>query len=272
MSLTDRRDRRRRGHRRHGPAYPQYRRRGAHRPSRAYAWCRHQRRAHRRRRLSSGRADPRAIAPARWPPADTTAWCGGSGGVESDWSDFAGHAAAACTPPVQPCSPVNRRSASHATDPPEAGDRNVPPKAARMPPTNGPACCLRTACTIASRCRSTRTRRTIDACFWTRAVGRRDHGLRMAEGRVSIDSDSYVMQIGGDLLRARRRWRGRVGSMAGYGEARADSVSTLIRPDGTVRAGRAAGRGYAGGQRHLPCRRSQPAGRLCGCLDPVRPL
>ena len=36
--------------------------------------------------------------------------------------------------------------------------------------------------------------------------------------------------------------------MAGYGEARADSVSTLIRPDGTVRA-RARGRtsGYAGG-------------------------
>ena len=38
--------------------------------------------------------------------------------------------------------------------------------------------------------------------LWTRAVGRRDHGSRMAEGRVSIDSDSYVMQIGGDLLHA----------------------------------------------------------------------
>ena len=75
--------------------------------------------------------------------------------------------------------------------------------------------------------------------LWTRAVGRRDHGLRMAEGRVSIDSDSYVMQIGGDLLHAQAGHDGavRVGLMAGYGEARADSVSTLIRPDGTVRAG-----------------------------------
>ena len=86
--------------------------------------------------------------------------------------------------------------------------------------------------------------------LWTRAVGRRDHGLRMAEGRVSIDSDSYVMQIGGDLLHAQAGHDGavRVGLMAGYGEARADSVSTLIRPDGTVRA-RARGRtsGYAGG-------------------------
>ena len=86
--------------------------------------------------------------------------------------------------------------------------------------------------------------------LWTRAVGRRDHGSRMAEGRVSIDSDSYVMQIGGDLLHAQAGHDGavRVGLMAGYGEARADSVSTLIRPDGTVRA-RARGRtsGYAGG-------------------------
>ena len=86
--------------------------------------------------------------------------------------------------------------------------------------------------------------------LWTRAVGRRDRDLRMAEGRVAIDSDSYVMQIGGDLLRAPAGHGGavRVGLMAGYGDARADSVSTLIRPDGAVRA-RARGRtsGYAGG-------------------------
>ena len=44
--------------------------------------------------------------------------------------------------------------------------------------------------------------------LWTRAVGRRDRDLRMAEGRVAIDSDSYVMQIGGDLLRAPAGWRG----------------------------------------------------------------
>ena len=85
--------------------------------------------------------------------------------------------------------------------------------------------------------------------LWTRAVGRRDRDLRMAEGRVAIDSDSYVMQIGGDL-RAPAGHGGavRVGLMAGYGDARADSVSTLIRPDGAVRA-RARGRtsGYAGG-------------------------
>ena len=85
--------------------------------------------------------------------------------------------------------------------------------------------------------------------LWTRAVGRRDHGLRMAEGRVSIDSDSYVMQIGGDLLHAQAGHDGavRVGLMAGYGEARADSVSTLIRPDGTVRARARGTSGYAGG-------------------------
>ena len=145
-------------------------------------------------------------------------------------------------PPVQP--PTH-------TDPPEAGDRNVSPESGAY------AANQRAGMTLFSHSLHDRQPVPVDAneadhrrMLWTRAVGRRDHGSRMAEGRVSIDSDSYVMQIGGDLLHAQAGHDGavRVGLMAGYGEARADSVSTLIRPDGTVRA-RARGRtsGYAGG-------------------------
>ena len=38
--------------------------------------------------------------------------------------------------------------------------------------------------------------------LWTRVLGRHDGGMRMTAGKVDIDTDSSLIQIGGDLLRA----------------------------------------------------------------------
>lgn len=87
--------------------------------------------------------------------------------------------------------------------------------------------------------------------LWARVEGRRDNGLRMAEGRVDVDTDSAILQLGGDLVRAPLGRDGAVyaGVMGGYGDARSTSTSTLVLPDGTAVRARAQGKvsGYSMG-------------------------
>ncbi|WP_256679436.1 autotransporter outer membrane beta-barrel domain-containing protein [Pseudomonas sp. Fl4BN1] len=72
-----------------------------------------------------------------------------------------------------------------------------------------------------------------DSGLWLRVQGRHDNGLRMAEGKVDIDSSSDMVQLGGALLRRPLGMEGAfyAGLMAGYGDARIDSTSALIRRD-----------------------------------------
>ena len=163
---------------------------------------------------------PRAIAPGTGTLAaggyDYSLVRGGGGGVESDW-----YLTSQATP--QPPCTASRSTAGPApvqppvqpphTDPPEAGDRNVSPESGAY------AANQRAGMTLFSHSLHDRQPVPVDAnasdhrrMLWTRAVGRRDHGLRMAEGRVSIDGDSYVMQIGGDLLHAQAGHDGAVAS------------------------------------------------------------
>ncbi|MFY4257634.1 autotransporter outer membrane beta-barrel domain-containing protein [Achromobacter xylosoxidans] len=86
---------------------------------------------------------------------------------------------------------------------------------------------------------------------WTRVQGRRDSGLSMAQGYVKLDSESYVMQLGGDLWQVPLGANGalHVGPMAGYGEARGTSTSRLVLPGGEAVRARARGKvsGYSVG-------------------------
>jgi outer membrane autotransporter protein len=87
--------------------------------------------------------------------------------------------------------------------------------------------------------------------LWTRVEGRQDSGLRMAQGRVNMDTDSTILQLGGDLIKAPLSQGGAVyaGLMGGYGDARTTSNSTLRRPDGATAQVRARGKvsGYSVG-------------------------
>ncbi|MCC4106682.1 autotransporter outer membrane beta-barrel domain-containing protein [Serratia ureilytica] len=88
--------------------------------------------------------------------------------------------------------------------------------------------------------------------LWVRTQGRHDKGMRMAEGRVGIKSDSSLLQLGRDVLHfpVQRNGAAYVGVMSGYGTVRTDAVSTLILPgqDGSAQA-KAKGKmsGYAVG-------------------------
>lgn len=88
--------------------------------------------------------------------------------------------------------------------------------------------------------------------MWARAQGRHDAGMTMADGKVDFDTDQTLLQLGGDLLQHRIGEDGVVyaGVMAGFGDARTDSVSTLYLPaaSNTVKA-RADGKvsGYSAG-------------------------
>jgi outer membrane autotransporter protein len=70
----------------------------------------------------------------------------------------------------------------------------------------------------------------------------------MAEGRVDVDTDSALVQLGGDVLKAPVGKDGAVyaGLMGGYGDARSRSVSTLMLP-GTTQQVRARARGKVSG-------------------------
>ena len=74
----------------------------------------------------------------------------------------------------------------------------------------------------------------------------------MREGKVDIDTDSGILQLGGDLLRAPVGQGGAAyaGLMGGYGEARTRSTSTLMLPgSGSKAHARARGKvsGYSVG-------------------------
>lgn len=69
--------------------------------------------------------------------------------------------------------------------------------------------------------------------LWVRAKGTRHNGLRMTEGKVDVDTDSSIVQIGGDVLQAPLGKDGLfiAGVMAGYGDARVRSTSRLMTAD-----------------------------------------
>ena len=115
--------------------------------------------------------------------------------------------------------------------------------------------------------------------LWARAEGRHDGGMSMRDGKVDIDTDSGILQLGGDLLRAPVGQGGAAyaGLMGGYGEVRTRSTSTLMLPgSGSKAPARARGKvsGYSVGVTP-PCtkeRRGDPPGRLRGHLAAIRPL
>lgn len=86
---------------------------------------------------------------------------------------------------------------------------------------------------------------------WVRTQGRRDSGLRMAEGRVEVAADSTSVQLGVDLVKADVGKNGAVyaGVMGGHGDARVRSASTLTKPGGAALHARADGKvsGYVAG-------------------------
>lgn len=87
--------------------------------------------------------------------------------------------------------------------------------------------------------------------LWVRVQGRHDEGLRLSEGRVDVDTDSAMLQLGGDLLAMPACGEGavHVGLMGGYGDARSRSVSTLALSGGQRAHALARGKvsGYAAG-------------------------
>lgn len=87
--------------------------------------------------------------------------------------------------------------------------------------------------------------------LWLRVQGRHDEGLRLSEGRVDVDTDIAMLQLGGDLLATPAGGEGavHVGLMGGYGDARSRSVSTLALSGGQRAHAQARGKvsGYAAG-------------------------
>lgn len=185
---------------------------------------------------------------------------GGNGGVAPDWyltSDY--------TPPVNPPGPVDP---TDPTDPREPAPPVTPPDPVlpgngfkNVSPESGAYAGNRLAATrLFSHGLHDRVPAYADDAadarhgrgLWARVQGRHDSGLRMSEGRVDVDTDSAVLQLGGDLLKAPLGRAGAVyaGLMGGYGDARSRSVSTLIQPGSGQRVhARAHGKvsGYAAG-------------------------
>lgn len=87
--------------------------------------------------------------------------------------------------------------------------------------------------------------------LWVRVQGRHDEGRRLSEGRVDVDTDSAMLQLGGDLLAMPTSGESAVyvGLMGGYGDARSRSVSTLALSGGKRAYALARGKvsGYAAG-------------------------
>ncbi|WYX26384.1 autotransporter outer membrane beta-barrel domain-containing protein [Achromobacter xylosoxidans] len=136
---------------------------------------------------------------------------GGNGAVAPDWyltSDY--------TPPVTPPDPTD------PTDPTDPGDPTGPvtPPAPVLPggpgfknvsPESGAYAGNRLAATrLFTHSLHDRVPAYADGDadarngrgLWARVQGRHDSGLRMSEGRVDVDTDSAMVQLGGDLLKA----------------------------------------------------------------------
>ncbi|CAB3897324.1 hypothetical protein LMG26788_04095 [Achromobacter pulmonis] len=185
---------------------------------------------------------------------------GGNGGVAPDWyltSDY--------TPPVNPPGPVD------PTDPPDPRDPAPPvtPPDPMLPGGGFKNVSPESGAYAGNRLAATRLfnhglhdrvpagdEDDADARrgrgLWARVQGRHDSGLRMSEGRVEVDTDRSVLQLGGDLLKAPLGGAGALyaGLMGGYGDARSRAVSTLILPGSGQRThARARGKvsGYSAG-------------------------
>jgi len=196
---------------------------------------------------------------------------GGNGGAASDWylaSQFTGTSTITPSPdPTAPGNPVDPGNPAPPIAPPDfqpvrpaplpggKGVRNVSPESGaylgnrlasarfmlhalhdRTPSYDGACASDSQACGSGRR-------------LWSRVEGRQDSGLRLAQGRVAIDTDSRVMQLGGDLIHAPLGSQGSVyaGLMGGYGDARNTSTSTLTLPGGGAAQVRARGKvsGYS---------------------------
>lgn len=84
--------------------------------------------------------------------------------------------------------------------------------------------------------------------LWARTEGARHTGMELQQGRVSIDTDTAMLQLGADLLSTRLGQQGvlKAGVMAGAGDARTNATSQLIHP-GTGMAMRVDARGKVTG-------------------------
>ena len=183
---------------------------------------------------------------------------GGNDGVADDW--YLTSSDAPPPGPIDPSDPVDPADPADPTDPgvtlpptEGAGDRNVSPESGAWAGNR------RAALRLFSHSLRDRDARAADAdagsagrALWTRIHGGHDSGLRMAEGRVDIETDSAMAQLGVDLLRAPLGADAalRIGLMAGYGDARTRSTSTLRLPGAQARTRvRATGSvsGYAAG-------------------------
>ncbi|MBV7499515.1 autotransporter outer membrane beta-barrel domain-containing protein [Achromobacter sp. ACM05] len=84
--------------------------------------------------------------------------------------------------------------------------------------------------------------------LWARTEGARHTGMELQQGRVSIDTDTAMLQMGADLLSTRLGQQGvlKAGVMAGAGDARTNATSQLIHP-GTGMAMRVDARGKVTG-------------------------
>ncbi|MFD4838397.1 autotransporter outer membrane beta-barrel domain-containing protein [Achromobacter sp. NPDC058515] len=169
---------------------------------------------------------------------------GGDGGAESDWylsSEFVG---LPVDPPEPPIEPVIHEDPSDPATPIIAPEPALPdvvaPSFKNVSPETGAYLGNRSAA-ITLFNHSLRDRQTArvapgddaeGSSLWARAQGRRDTGMTMADGKVEFDTDQTLLQLGGDLLQHRVGQDGVIyaGVMAGYGEARTDSVSTLYLP------------------------------------------
>ncbi|MBB1628859.1 hypothetical protein A9974_26830 [Achromobacter sp. UMC71] len=180
---------------------------------------------------------------------------GGNGGVAPDWyltSDY--------TPPTTPPGPTDP---GVPTDPADPAPPVTPPDIIlpggpgfkNVSPESGAYAGNRLAATrLFTHGLHDRVPAYVDdgtatgRGLWARVQGRHDSGLRMAEGRVDIDTDSALVQLGGDVLKAPVGKDGAVyaGLMGGYGDARSRSVSTLMLP-GTTQQVRARARGKVSG-------------------------
>lgn len=166
---------------------------------------------------------------------------GGNGGTAPDWyltSDYTPPVDPPVTPPVTP--PVGPPVAPPVT-PPDILLPPVAPAFKNVSPESGAYVGNQRASTrLFTHSLHDRTVAYPDADdaasdgrrLWARAEGRHDGGMSMREGKVDIDTDSGILQLGGDLLRAPVGQGGAAyaGLMGGYGEARTRSTSTLMQP------------------------------------------
>lgn len=84
--------------------------------------------------------------------------------------------------------------------------------------------------------------------IWIRMQGSHAGNLRMAQGKVTVDTDSSMLQLGADMLQMRLGGKGALvaGMMAGYGDARVHSTSRIL-PAGATQAVYAKTRGKVTG-------------------------